>query len=592
MDIKNEILDYIKCNESTGALLLTGPWGCGKSFLMKQIANELNQEKKAAISVISLFGLDSISSINKRVKDEYTSFKLGTIGKAARKISKGFATLAKDGLAVAGIASPRVTGLSAASQGLTSALNYDILSFIDVQNAIGNDDNKRKFVIVFDDLERCGINSKKDLLGAINNFVENKQIKVIIIADEEKISENDYLEYKEKLISRTLCMSADYDFIIESILNNYAETSNGYRDFLIQNKNLLKQVFFESKSFNIRTFKCILADFERVYETWKVTDVPTDNMKWALYTFGAEVFVSKVPKKNEENPQEPKSAFFTDKNVEQFPNKGKHKSSFFTFDHWINHGVWDNAQFVKELERKYVDKVETPLFRFLTYGFWDLQQNDIDEGLPQAVSLAYAGNLSRDQMITLIGRIHALRKNGIAVSVDIDYQRMEEGLEKRLFKVQSGDIEEPNSHIFIEKNNVDEAAKTLRKALERFNDRLTALNNKSKFIQYLSGDESISDFTIRGLCLEEFDDDLFEIFTKKYNSSDNSTKRDISLALLGLIFDHPEYASKENINQTKENFERLIKFLEALDDTDSIAKIINKSVVEKISEKIGRLQNT
>ena len=591
MDIKNEILDYIKCNESTGALLLTGPWGCGKSFLMKQIADELNQEKKAAISVISLFGLDSISAINKRVKDEYTSFTLGTIGKVARKISKGFATLAKDGLAVAGIASPGVTGLSAASQGLTSALSYDIFSFIDVQNAIGNDNKKRKFVIVFDDLERCGINSKKDLLGAINNFVENKQIKVIIIAEEEKIREDDYLEYKEKLISRTIRMSANYDFIIESILNNYDETSNGYRDFLIQNKNLLKQVFFESKSFNIRTFKCILADFERVYQTWKETGISTDNMKWALYTFGAEVYISKTPKKDE-NQQKPKFAFFTDKNDEQFSNRGKHKSSFFTFDHWINHGAWDSIKFVKELEQKYVDKVETPLFRFLTYSFWDLQQNDIDEGLPQAVSLAYDGDLSKDQMITLIGIIHALRKNDIEVSVDVDYQRMKEGLEKRLLKIQRGEIEEPKSHKFIEERDVDEAAKMLLKALEKFDDRLTALSNKSKFIQYLSGDDSISNFTIRGLCLEEFDDNLFEMFTKKYNASDNSTKRDISSALLGLTFDHPEYSSEENIHNTKERFERLIRYLGAFDDTDSIAKLINKSVIEKISDKFELSQNT
>lgn len=97
MNIESEILDYINCNENTGALLLTGPWGCGKSYLMKQIAKDLNQEKAAAIAVISLFGLDSISAINKRVKDEYISLKLGTLGKSARKLSKKLAILVKDG---------------------------------------------------------------------------------------------------------------------------------------------------------------------------------------------------------------------------------------------------------------------------------------------------------------------------------------------------------------------------------------------------------------------------------------------------------------------------------------------------------------
>lgn len=180
MDIKSEILDYIKCNENTGALLLTGPWGCGKSFLVKQIAKDLNDEKSAAVAVISLFGLDSITAINKSVKKEYTYLKFGTIGKVTRKISRKISTLIKDGLAVAAIASPGTTGLSAASHGLSTALSYDVFSFIDIQNTIGTDDNKRKFVIIFDDLERCGINSKKDLLGTINNFIENKQIKVII----------------------------------------------------------------------------------------------------------------------------------------------------------------------------------------------------------------------------------------------------------------------------------------------------------------------------------------------------------------------------------------------------------------------------
>ena len=80
MNIKEEILDYINCNQVTGALLLTGPWGCGKSYLIKEIARELNENKQAAIAVISLFGLDSVSAINKRVKDEYNTFKLGSMG--------------------------------------------------------------------------------------------------------------------------------------------------------------------------------------------------------------------------------------------------------------------------------------------------------------------------------------------------------------------------------------------------------------------------------------------------------------------------------------------------------------------------------
>lgn len=591
MDIKSELLDYINCNENTGALLLTGPWGCGKSFLVKQIAKELNDEKSAAVAVISLFGLDSVSAINKSVKDEYISLKLGTIGNTTRKISKKLSTLIKDGLAVASIASPETTGLSAVSHGLSTALSYDLFSYIDVQNSIGTDDNKRKFVIVFDDLERCGINSNKDLLGSINNFIENKQIKVIIITDEEKINEPDYSEYKEKLISRTLYMSADYESIIENIVHNYKEVSNGYQSFLVDNISLLKSVFFESNTFNIRILKSILADFERVYTAWKESGIATDYMKFALYTFGAEVYSSKAYKKDEESSEKQEFTFFTNEKEEQYPNKGKHHSSFSSIRHWMKFGAWDEEQFTNELKQKYSEKDKTPLYRFLTCMFWDLQQKDIDKGLPQAVSLAYNGELSRDQMVTLIGKIYALKENDITIPVTVDYQRMEKGLDKRLIKIQNGDIEEPKSYMFIEENRVDEEAKNLRKALEKFDNRIAAAKNKEKFKLYINGDDSIPSYSLKHLYFEEFDDDLLCLFEAKYSSSENSARREMALVLLDLSFDYPEYSNAENQRHTKENFEKLINYLKSLNDTDSIAKLINKSFIENVSKKIGTFEN-
>ena len=471
MNIESEILDYINCNENTGALLLTGPWGCGKSYLMKQIAKDLNQEKAAAIAVISLFGLDSISAINKRVKDEYISLKLGTLGKSARKLSKKLAILVKDGLAVAGSAAPGVTGLAAASQGLSSALSYDLFGFFDVQSTIGNNDSKRKFVIVFDDLERCDINSKKDILGAINNFVENKQIKVIVIADEDKIDGDDYREYKEKLISRTLCMTADYDSIIENISANYAEAADGYRDFLKENADLIKSVFAESRTSNIRMLKTILADFERVYAAWTKFGFAIEYMPWALYTFGAEVYLSKAPDKDGKPAPKCDLLFFTNEGDDQYPNIGKYHSSFITTKQWITSGTWNAALFTEELKRKYAETDMSPLDRFLTYGFWDMQQEDIDVGLPQAVSLAYAGELSKDSVITLIQKIHALNEYNIAIPVQIDYQLVEDGLEKRLLKIRNGKLEDPASHLIIKESQFDAGASHLTKSLNRYDKR-------------------------------------------------------------------------------------------------------------------------
>lgn len=586
MDIKAEILDYINCNETTGALLLTGPWGCGKSYLMKQIAKELNDERKAAIAVISLFGLDSISAINKRVKDEYMTFKLGTMGKAARKVSKRLATLAKDGLAVAGAAIPDAPGLTAASQGLSSVLSYDIFSFIEVQNSVGKDDNKRKFVLVFDDLERCGIRNTQDVLGAINEFVENKQIKVVIIADEEKIGAEEYKEYKEKLISRTIRMSADYNLLIDSIVRNFNGANEGYEDFLIENVDLLRQAFFESKTSNIRTFKCILADFERVYAAWKETTVPTDNMKWALYTFGAEEFLFKMPKEKKDVPQKASFSLFSQEEI-QYVNKGRNKSTFGSFIQWIRKGEWDKEYFVSELNSKYQANSETPLHRFLNSYFFSLQQRDIDEGLPEAVQLAYKGDLSKDQLVSLICKVYALKRNDIILPIDIDYQKIEKAFEKRIDKIKRGLISESEQHMFVEKGQVDEAAIGLLKKIEKYEDIITAANNRLEYIKLLSDDNVDTYYSLKGLYVEEFDDEWLSLFIQKYEKTDNYDKRELATSLLNMVYDFDTYTTKDNIQHTKKNFAKLAAHLEKMKTDDSITKIINNEFAREIKNKFG-----
>ena len=52
MDIRKEIESYLNCKEATGALLLTGEWGCGKSYLIKEIAKEFSEKKNCRCSNI------------------------------------------------------------------------------------------------------------------------------------------------------------------------------------------------------------------------------------------------------------------------------------------------------------------------------------------------------------------------------------------------------------------------------------------------------------------------------------------------------------------------------------------------------------
>ena len=190
MDIREEILTFINRKEETGALLITGKWGSGKSYYIKDLAKELNDNKKEYLCVVSLFGIDSVASLIKAVKEYYLEANSTVFTKTASKIGKIVGKTVDSGLKVAEAATGGNVAVSAAQKGFSSVLSLGLLDFISVKNYIGRGKSKRKFVLVFDDLERCKINMI-DLLGAINEYCENRNIKTIILADENKILENE-----------------------------------------------------------------------------------------------------------------------------------------------------------------------------------------------------------------------------------------------------------------------------------------------------------------------------------------------------------------------------------------------------------------
>lgn len=148
-------------------------------------------------------------------------------------------------------------------------LSVNLFDAFDVESVIDAD----KLVLVFDDLERCSCQDKIALLGCLNDYVENKKIRVILVADETKIeTSNDdktYHDYKEKVICRTIKLESNFEAIIKSLIRQYKETTDGYSSFLSQNINMLYRVFSESGSSNIRLMKYIIADFERIYTEWE-----------------------------------------------------------------------------------------------------------------------------------------------------------------------------------------------------------------------------------------------------------------------------------------------------------------------------------
>ena len=107
MVIENEINLFIKSEENNGALLITGKWGCGKSYLIKECASDLEVKDHYAIAIISLFGVDTIATLNKKVRNAYLEFASGVFGKKARKIYGTLKKVATDSANITAAALPR-----------------------------------------------------------------------------------------------------------------------------------------------------------------------------------------------------------------------------------------------------------------------------------------------------------------------------------------------------------------------------------------------------------------------------------------------------------------------------------------------------
>jgi len=593
MDAKREIKEIITRKEISGALLITGKWGCGKSFLMQEIANELNAGSEFTAVFISLFGIDSLSTLSHKIKEYIFNKKAGLALSDSNKKK-----VAKAKSAIATIASS-LSDYSSIAKGINAALTVNLYDLVEIEHSISFKQNgetvTKELILIFDDFERSQINIV-ERLGAINDLSENKHIRTIIIADEEKISECDssdskYSTYKEKLISCTIRLTPEYSQIIDSIINNYYETASGYKDYLIKQTKLLVQLFNESQAENIRTLKAVIIDFERVYQFCNNTALLQDFMPNIMYSFGAISFEFKADnyKKGEYG------YLFADNEIKKkYTLFNKFDSSLTSLKVWITDGIWSQDEFEAEIKMRYGSEMLTDEQKFLLYGFWDLQQDHIKNGLPVAIEKAYRGDLCRDDLIILLQKVHSLKEYGLKLPCEIDYERIELGLKNRMDKIKYGTIIEPQNRKFTEDGEIDTEAIELNHHIKRMKDLLYSYGNRNKLISYLQQDEIIPRYDLKGIAINSFDDDLLALFVSSYQSRVNSTKRELALMLLDLNFSDPMFSHSEDMRVSITNLNTLVKKLKQLNknETDQMTIVINNHFINHMKEIISTLEQS
>ncbi len=232
-EIISIIESYIRKDKTDYALMITGPWGCGKSFhwrnrvkphietLRVDKRNHAETEKYRVIDV-SLNGVESKEEIISQILS--SRFSMGKAGIITWDILREIAESSKKA---------KLFGII--GKQLTSGNIGSIISSSDT-------------ILCFDDLERHRMHIQS-ILGYINTtFVESHHYKVIFIADEGKMIDEaesqhkDYLSIKEKFIGRTLRFRLDCNSIIKDISNQIAGTDQEFTSFIDANNRLVASI--------------------------------------------------------------------------------------------------------------------------------------------------------------------------------------------------------------------------------------------------------------------------------------------------------------------------------------------------------------
>ena len=360
-DLKKSVMSYLEDNETEYAVMINGEWGCGKTYFLKSVIAPYLQIKGKKLIYISLYSLADITEIDNLIVIDLISYL---------KNNKGFFdTLNKLSDAVL-----KIFKFDSKAKDLVLAVARNNLL-----------ENLNNVVLCFDDLERATVDIEK-VLGYINNFVEHRAIKTILICNEAEIhsKSEDYRRTKEKLIGYTFDFKPSIEEVIDQLIEKYQNT---FKKIIIDNKSLLINLIQASGVNNLRLLKNFLNISNNIFDHLKnientISDVDVYVLRFT-FSINTEFNTGRIDfdqlnawinegyhvtliKQNEERKEESYLSSF----IQRYYgfNNFSRQITFKSIYNYIIRGYFDKILFEEEVEA--IQKIEeTPQQLFLNRYF-------------------------------------------------------------------------------------------------------------------------------------------------------------------------------------------------------------------------------
>lgn len=578
MTVLDELIYYCNDPEPVGALMLTGEWGCGKSYFVDHDFTDA-VKGKCIIVKVSLFGIASIEALHAAIKAVWLDCLMNNLDDAGNRTKfKAWAEKHKG----------RIVSL-VGNLGKPGELVQQVSGTIDLKDLcpLESDIDGRTVVIVFDDMERSRLD-QTDLLGCINDYCENKHIHVIVIANEEKINikhnepnnnatrvegkddvkhvvvenlymqevkeEIPYREIKEKAIQRTVAYTPDFKAIIESIVDSFKLPDDsspeyvayfGYQKFLSEHKAELVGIFeagipqgpdtialtdeekekvqTASNPHNLRSFKCAVHDFFRVHRA--LAEHRIDEIEKYLYSFVMFVMAHKA---GIELDSSMFGDIFEDLAIkEAYPVFYNKNYMLRAAREWVLKGEWKEDLLIEEinwiLEKKRGASSEdiVRLSRII-----DLEEKTIEEGFPGVLQLAYDGKLSLDEYVYLITNSFLSREFEYPLPENIEWDRVMDGIKTKCQEMIDGNCEDHSGSILTSITSYSKEEKVAYNLIKEFRDRNGQMfaTNRKQYLDLMKTDP----YEVFVICgskrFDKFDEEMAKVTAGAFRETNNAGK--------------------------------------------------------------------
>lgn len=413
------IIDYL--NQKTNyAVIISGRYGIGKTYYLenflfpeiKKIKKETDEkEEKYKTIRISLFGLASIDELEKLIFLEIYPLLKNKGVQIFGGILKGAAKYAKIDL-----------DKILEDSGLTP----------------GEINNYENFVICFDDIDRKSPTLElSEFYGFINNLVENKSAKIILIANEDILRKevnrdqiDNYSILREKVIGITFPFTSNIEDVINNLIENYKRNTD-YYDFLKTHSSYIVSMV-KAKDDNLRNVIFFLEHYKNIFKQSNIvisenenlekikSDVLIDILKFTLpLTF--EYKLGKLKDENLNllkkhlsgelfslslfgNQDENKNKGYLDEFIEQYGETNSRTVNFPSIlEYIIGNNIIDKEHLLSEFQEIY--KINSDNFTekeliFNKLRYWncvDLPATEYKEETRKLLKLVYEDKISLDE---------------------------------------------------------------------------------------------------------------------------------------------------------------------------------------------------